>query len=110
MKKKNRDALKGLKESLEQHRKETTYGAVEVDVDELDTLLRWMQNKAHHYFVGDRVKSTGASTPYGWVHEDGVQGTVYAESDERSITWVEWDNAPEESRRVEMYHNEIRLA
>jgi hypothetical protein len=111
LKKKNRNAIKGLKESLEQHEKETTYGAVEVDKEELRTLLRWAQNKSHHYFEGDRVKATGASVPFRWLEMD-MEGTVIAESDDKSICRVEWEGGPADDgeNRVMMYHNEIRLA
>lgn len=109
MKQKNRDALLGLKESVEQHRRETTYSAVEVDADELETLLRWAQNKAHQYFEGDRVKTTGVRVPFGWLSM-GSEGTVIAESDNEGVCRVEWDGGPDGDSRVLMYHNEIKLA
>lgn len=109
MKKKNRDALKGLVETLIIHESETTYGAVEVDKEELRTLLRWAQNKAHHYFKGDRVKYTGVRVPFGWMKMD-MEGTVIVESDDESVCRVEWDDAPDGEGRYMMFHNEIRLA
>ncbi len=110
MKKKNRDAIKGLKEALEQHRKETTYGAVEVDIDELDTLLRWAQNKAHHYFEGDRVQETGTFVPDAPWLDNGMEGTVISESADDATCRVEWDGGPEDDNRIRMFHNEIKLA
>lgn len=110
MKQKNRDAIKGLKDSVYHHRKETTYSAVEVDVEELETLLRWAQDKSHHYFVGDRVKSRiDAAPPQEWLVK-GDEGTVIVESDSEGICRVEWDEGPDGEGRVRMYHNEIRLA
>lgn len=111
MKKKNIDALKGLKESLEQHEKETAYSAVEVCKEELRTLLRWAQNSAHVWFEGDRVKWTGASVPYNWF-EGEMLGTVIVESHDDGKARVEWDGGPEDDgeNRVWMFHNEIKLA
>lgn len=112
MNKKNRDALKGLVETLIIHEAETTYGAVEVDVDELKTLLRWAQDEAHHYFKGDRVTWTGARVPDApWLYM-GMEGTVISESDETQVCRVEWDGGPQDDgeNRIVMYHNEIRLA
>lgn len=109
MKDKNKAALKGLKDSLEQHEKETAYSGVEVDKEELRTLLRWAQNSAHIWFEGDRVKWTGARVPFNWI-EEGMLGTVIIESHDDGKARVEWDGGPGDENRVWMFHNEIKLA
>jgi hypothetical protein len=113
MKQSNKDALRGLLETLTQHEKETTYSGVEVDKEELRTLLYWAQNKAYVWFEGDRVKLTGTRVPYGFLDDGyalGLLGTVYADSEDDGTVHVEWDNAPEKYRRVRMFHNEVKLA
>lgn len=109
MKDKNKQALKGLLESLEQHEKDTTYFGVEVDKEELRTLLRWAQNSAHIWFIGDRVKLTGTRVPFNWLKDDTL-GTVVGESHEDGCAYVDWDGAPDGEHRIRMFHNEIKLA
>lgn len=87
MKDSNKAALVGLRESLIQHEKETSYSGVEVDKEELRTLLRWAQNTAHIWFEGDRVEWTGVSVPYNWF-EGEMLGTVIGESHEKDrLVW-----------------------
>jgi len=111
MKDKTKKALKGLLESVKTHESETSYSAVEVDKEELRTLLRWAQNSAYVWFEGDRVKLTGVRIPYDFLEDGyskGLQGTVYTDSEDDGTALVEWDDAPEDLRRVRMFHNEIK--
>ncbi len=107
MKSKVKQALRSLLEDVAVHDSETSYSAVEVDKEELKTLLRWAQNSAHVWFEGDRVKRTGASVPFDWLNTE-MEGTVMGESDKGGSVRVEWDNGPEGDNRVVMYHNEIK--
>lgn len=108
MKEKTKQALRGLLESVEQHEKETTYSAVEVDKDELKRLLRWAQNHAHVYFEGDQVEWTGARVrDMPWLVM-GMTGTVLTDSYDDGTVRVEWEQGPEGFNRGLMYHNEYR--
>lgn len=107
MKDKAKKALKSLLADVKVHESETSYSAVEVDKEELKTLLRWAQNHAHVWFIGDRVKLTGVRVPFNWLTDD-MLGTVVDESHEDGCAYVHWDGAPEDDRRVKMYHNEIK--
>jgi hypothetical protein len=111
MKKKVKEALRGLLENVEDHEAETEFSAVSVDLGDLKRLLRWAQNSAYVWFEGDRVKLTGVRVPYDFLEDgysEGLQGTVYADSEDDGTAIVEWDDAPEDLRRVRMFHNEIK--
>jgi len=108
MKNKVKQALKSLLEDVAVHESETQYSAVEVDVTELKTLLRWAQNESYVWFEGDRVKRTGVGkTPFSWL-EMGMEGTVLDDSGDDGTCRVEWDGGPEDENRVKMFHNEIK--
>ena len=109
MKQKVKDALRSVLEDVKDHEAETEFSAVSVDLAELKLVLRWAQNNAHVWFEGDRVRTVGVKTPYSWLNvtEGFVEGTVYNDSVEGRV-FVEWDNAPEAFRRVEMFHDEIK--
>jgi hypothetical protein len=109
LKDKVKKTLRQLREDVRIHESETQYSAVEVDKDDLKRLLRWAQNSSYVWFEGDRVKRTGdGKPPYGWL-DMGMLGTAYADSDDDGTVYVEWDDAPEEDRRIRMFHNEIKL-
>lgn len=107
MKDKVKTALVSLREAVEDHEAETEFSAVTVDLGDLKRLLRWAQNEAHVWFIGDRVGLTGARVPFNWLTQD-MHGTVIEESHEDGRARVEWDSGPEDDNRVWMFHNEIK--
>jgi hypothetical protein len=109
MKEKTIASLRNLLEEVADHEAETSFSAVSVDLADLKRVLRWAQNSAYIWFVGDRVKRTGASVPYGWL-EMGMEGTVISEDHGDGRARVEWDGGPEDDgeNRVWMFHNEIK--
>lgn len=109
MKDKTKQALKDLRETVADHEYEDRGSDVLVDLGDLKRLLRWAQNKDHTWLKGDRVKRTGARVPFNWMTEEH-EGLVLEDSLEDGIALVEWDNAPDDQRRLKMYHNEIKLA
>lgn len=109
MKEKAKQALKCLLENVSEHEMEDRGSEVLSDIDDLKTLLRWAQNSAHIWFIGDRVKLTGARVPFNWLKGDTL-GTVVGESHEDGCAYVHWDGAPDGEERIRMFHNEIKLA
>lgn len=107
MKEKTVKALRGLLKDVAKHEAESGGPDVTVDLADLKRVLRWAQNSAHVWFIGDRVILTGASVPFRWL-EDTMVGTVVEESLEDGKAKVEWAGGPAGKNSVWMFHNEIR--
>lgn len=109
MKDKTKKALKSLLDHVKaEEAADPAWPQVDgVSKEDLKTLLRWAQNNAHVWFEGDRLEWTGATVhDYPWL-EMGVHGTAYLDSQNGTVPVV-WDNAPEGTGRVMMFHNEIK--